>query len=84
VTHPFHPLFGREFTIATRRRYWGDERLVFYDDQHALASIPLAWTSLAPPDPFVLLSAGRSPFRLEDLIQLAQLIHRVRDARARD
>jgi hypothetical protein len=68
---------GREFTIATRRQFWGDERLLFYDDQRALASIPLAWTSLARPDPFVVLSAGRSPFRLEDLIELARLVSRM-------
>ena len=83
MTHPFHPLFGREFSIVTHRQYWGEERLVFYDDQHVLVSIPLAWTSLAPPDPFVVLSADRSPFRLEDLIELAQLVRRIRDARAR-
>lgn len=81
MTHPFHPLYGREFTIATRRQYFGDERLVYYDDQRELASIPLAWTSLAPVDPVVVLSAGRSLFRVEDLIELARLIRRIRDAR---
>jgi hypothetical protein len=79
VTHPFHPFFGREFTIATRRQFWGDQRLVYYDDQHALASIPVAWTSLAPLDPFVVLSAGRSPFRLGDLLELARLVRRTGD-----
>jgi hypothetical protein len=78
VTHPFHPLFGREFAIVTRRHYWSDQRLLFYDDQHVLVSIPLAWTDRAPVDPFVVLSAGRSSFRLEDLIELAQLVRRIR------
>lgn len=80
VTHPFHPLFAREFTIATRRQSFGDERVLFYDDHEKLVSIPLIWTSLAPVDPFVTLAAGRTPFRLEDLLELAQLVQRIRDS----
>ncbi len=79
MTHLFHPLFGREFTLATRRQYFGDQRLVFYDDRGELASIPLAWTSLAPVDPFVALAAGRTPFRLDDLLELARLLRQMRD-----
>ena len=84
MTHPFHPLVGREFTIVTRRHYWGDQQLVFYNDWHALVSIPLAWTSLAPVDPFVVLSAGRSAFRVKDLIELAQLVRRIRDGHSKE
>jgi hypothetical protein len=32
--------------------------------------LPARWTSLAAPDPFVLMAADRAYFRLEDLIRL--------------
>jgi hypothetical protein len=37
-------------------------------------SWPRAWTDAADPDVFVMLAAGRSPFRVEDLLVLAELI----------
>src|SRR5438128_9152690 len=33
-------------------------------------ALPAAWTSLAPSDPSVVLAAGRSAFRVADLLQL--------------
>jgi hypothetical protein len=74
VTHPFHPLFGREFPIATRRHNWSAARVYFYGPGGQLASVPEAWTDLARVDPFVALSAGRSPFRPEDLVELLRLV----------
>jgi hypothetical protein len=32
--------------------------------------MPARWTSVVPPDPFVLVAAGRAYFRLEDVIRL--------------
>jgi hypothetical protein len=46
---------------------------MFFDDDQRLRSLPLAWTSLAPLDPFVSLAAGRARFRMEDLLRLVQL-----------
>jgi hypothetical protein len=37
-------------------------------------SLPVAWTDVAPVDPFVATAAGRAPFRLEDLLALAALL----------
>ncbi len=42
--------------------------------QGSLFKVPLAWTSAAPLDPYVLLSAGRSFFRPADLLLVAELI----------
>ncbi|MDE2789961.1 MAG: DUF5372 family protein [Paracoccaceae bacterium] len=39
-----------------------------------LQRMPMSWTSLAPPDPFVETSAGRSPFRVRDLLALSDLV----------
>jgi len=80
VTHPFHPLHGREFTLLAHRQNWGEDRVFFVDDQGQLVSLPAQWTSLAPPDPFVILAAGRSAFRVADLLELACLIEQLRRA----
>jgi hypothetical protein len=32
--------------------------------------LPARWTSMAAPDPFVCIAAGRAYFRVEDLIRL--------------
>jgi hypothetical protein len=80
VTHPFHPLRGREFTLLAHRNNWGEDRVFFVDDRGQLVSLPAQWTSLAPPDPFVILAAGRSAFRVTDLLELAHLIERLRRA----
>ena len=48
--------------------------MFFFADDGQLTSLPSAWTDVDPPDPFVVVSAGRSAFRVEDLLALAVLI----------
>jgi hypothetical protein len=36
--------------------------------------LPASWTDVDGPDPFLVLSAGRSHFRADDLLQLATLV----------
>jgi Family of unknown function (DUF5372) len=40
--------------------------------------LPVRWTNLAAPDPFVIAAAGRAYLRLEDLVRLAELIKELR------
>lgn len=48
---------------------------MYYHDQAGnLCALPLAWTNLAQIDPFVSLSAGRSAFRVTDLLELTRLL----------
>ena len=47
------------------------------DDEGNLISFPASWTDVLPSDPFVVVSAGRSPFRACDLVELAVLIGRL-------
>ena len=48
--------------------------MFFSDPQtHQVRSLPLAWTSLALPDPFLVV-AGKTVLRFSDLQQLAQLL----------
>ena len=78
----FHPLHGQEFTLVDQRNAWGEDRVYFHDDTGRLRRLPAAWTSAGPPDAFVATSAGRSYFRIADLLQLAALIARQRQAQA--
>lgn len=38
--------------------------------------MPMGWTDVGALDPFVVLAAGRSQFRVADLIELAEQIDR--------
>jgi len=78
VTHPFHPWFGREYEFVVRRRNWGEDRVWFRDEHSEVRSLPTAWTDVAEADPFVVMAAGRCPFRIADLLELASLLDRLR------
>ena len=58
----------------TWRQSWGENRAYYHDANGRLCSFPASFTSMAPVDPFVVVAAGRSYFRVEDLLRLAQLI----------
>jgi hypothetical protein len=75
ITHPFHPLHGQTFPLLAQRLAWGEERVFFPDPQtHELRSLPLAWTSLALPDPFLVVGKSLAVLRFGDLQQLAQFL----------
>lgn len=80
VTHPFHPLHGREFLLVDRRQTWGEDRVYFIDETGALRRLLAAWTSAAAPSAFEVIAAGRSPFRVVDLLRLVALIARQEEA----
>jgi len=48
------------------------------DEQGQQLSLPLGWTDAAEPDVFVTMSAGRSAFRVVDLLELAALVAALR------
>ena len=74
VTHPFHPLHGQEFDLVESKTCWGGPRVYFCDRDGRLRSLPTAWTSMEPADPFVETADGRSAFRLDDLLHLVELL----------
>ncbi|UCF69643.1 MAG: Y4bD/Y4pK family protein [Acidobacteriota bacterium] len=78
MTHPFHPLVGEEFSLVTQRHNWGEDRVYYHDAEGRLKSLPARWSSVFPEDPFVVIAAGRSCFRVEDLRELSELIGRLR------
>lgn len=58
----------------TVRQNWGEDRAYYRDERGELTSIPACWTDAAPLDPVVVVSAGRSAFRLQDLVVLTRLV----------
>jgi len=74
VTHPFHPWHGRQFAFFQLGQNWGEWRVWIFDEAEQLRSLPAGWTDAAPPDPVVVMAAGRAHFRLEDLRRLKVLL----------
>ena len=83
VTHAYHPLYQQEFELVSYRQNWGEDRVWFQDkkDGH-LHSLPMSWTDIGAVDPFVAIAAGRSQFRVADLIELAKQIDGWKSERA--
>jgi hypothetical protein len=46
VTHPFHPLHGREFILVAFRHNWSQSRVYFYGDRGKLTSLPAEWVQI--------------------------------------
>jgi hypothetical protein len=82
VTHPFHPLAGQEFDLVVRKHNWAEDRVCFFVGDE-LRSVPAGWTDVDPGDPFVVIAAGRSAFRVEDLLSLASLLDGLRSEKPR-
>jgi hypothetical protein len=80
VTHPYHPLSGRQYHLITYRKNWGEDRVYFEDEERRLVGIPAHWTDLFGLDPFQEVAAGRAHFRPADLLRLAELIERLESA----
>jgi Family of unknown function (DUF5372) len=78
VTHPFHPLAGRDFEFVVHRQNWGEDRVHVHDGDGLLLSLPAAWTDVAALDPFVVIAEGRCPFTTTGLLGLADLIDRLK------
>jgi hypothetical protein len=74
ITHPFHPRRGAKFVLTTRKKNWGEDRVMYFDSKGKLRSILASWTSLAEQDLFAQASGGRSWFRVDDLLSLCAQI----------
>jgi hypothetical protein len=56
------------------RRTWKQDRVFILLGDGTVSSLPTAWTDVVEPDVFVTAAAGRSAFRVEDLVALVELI----------
>ncbi len=78
MTHPFHPLHGREFRFVYSKHCWGLDRVFREGEDGKIQSFPTAWMNLAAEKAFVTVSAGRSAIRVADLLELADFLDRTR------
>jgi len=78
ITHPFHPLRGAEHVLVTRKLTWAEDRVFYYDLNGKLKSLVANVTDVATIDSFERISAGRSAFRVDDLLELRCLIDKCR------
>ena len=80
IIHPFHPYRNIEFEVDSVRRLAYEHRVFFINTKGRKSSVPLHWTDIGPEDPFVAVSAGRSLFRIEDLVGLVRLVAEINSA----
>ena len=75
---------GEEYELVGFAHTWGEHRVFFRKaaDQR-VCSLPAGWTDVEAPDAFVVLAAGRSLFRPDDLLALADLIDGLRPPKRR-
>lgn len=63
---------------------WGEHRVFFRKpDEQRIYSVPAVWTDVEGPDAFAILSAGRSLFRVDDLLGLVALIAELSQVRVK-
>ena len=82
VTHRFHPVFGQDFEFVAHRQNWGEDRVHLHDEDGVLFSLPAGWTVVAAADLFVVIADGRCPFTAGGLLELADLVDRLRSLAA--
>ena len=80
ISHPFHPLRDAEYELVTRKLTWGEDRVFYYDASGKLKSLLTNVTDVMSKDAFDRISAGRSAFRVDDLLELWHLFDRRKQA----
>ncbi len=85
IIHPFHPWSGEEFDLVTHLHTWGENQVYFQrEESEHLVSVPASWADVVPQDPVVQLAAGRSLFRVPDLLELVQMVEESRQTHVKE
>ena len=84
ITHPFHPLFGKQFDLIEQRYIYTESYLYFHDEHGHLREIPAMWTDFVKVDAYVELAGGRSPLHAVHLLELAELVKHMAKGADRD
>jgi hypothetical protein len=77
VTHPFHPLSGKQLVCVGERYNRYGTRLLLRADEDVVCSVPRQWTDVVTPDPEMVIGGGRALLRVSDLLELAELVERL-------
>jgi hypothetical protein len=62
--------------MVARQRSWGEDRVFYYAPDGRLKSFLANITDVFPADGFTRISSGRSDFRVDDLLELRELLDR--------
>jgi hypothetical protein len=62
--------------MVARQRSWGEDRVFYYAPDGRLKSFMANITDVFPVDVFTRISAGRSAFRMDDLLELREFLDR--------
>jgi hypothetical protein len=78
ITHPFHPLCGKNFPILKARRVAGVDRLSLRGSPDGSLAIPLEWTDQAPPSAFEHLGMQAPILDTRRLLELVELVQQLK------
>jgi hypothetical protein len=78
ITHPFHPLSGREVACVGERYNRYGRRLLLRVDDVTICSVPPQWTDIVAPDPEIVIGEYRALLRVADLLELERLVDQFR------
>jgi hypothetical protein len=67
---------GNEYEMVGRYLSWGEDRVFYYGPDGRLKSFLVNITDLLPVDAFIRISAGRSAFRVDDLLEMRERLDR--------
>jgi Family of unknown function (DUF5372) len=71
-------MVGQEFDVVCRRQHWGEDRVVYVGADSVLRSVSAGLTDVDPPDQFRRAAGDIASFRTVDLIELCDLLERLR------
>src|ERR1035438_4542833 len=74
ITHPFHPLSGKQLACVGERYNRYGKRLLLRAEDGTICSVPQQWTDLVAPDLEIVIGERRALFRVVDLLELARLV----------
>jgi hypothetical protein len=74
ITHPFHPLKGKTFTILKTRSVAAVETLILQGSSRGTFAVPREWTDQADPCTVHLLAHQLPIFDARRLLALVELI----------
>ncbi|HUX68515.1 MAG TPA: DUF5372 family protein [Terriglobales bacterium] len=77
MTHPFHPLSGRELPCVGERYSRYGMTLLLETGDGAVCAVRPQWTDVIATDPEVVLGGQRGLLRVADLLELARLVDRL-------
>ena len=78
ITHPFHPLHGKNFPILSIKKIGDNEIFSLAVSIYGVLAIPREWTDQANPNPYEFLS-NKSILSVLHLEKLTKLINELKE-----